>query len=198
MPGGLHTMDTTQALPTNPPEEKRTLRDWLAENNPPPGMTSDICTMRCLVALGCTERGWDPGSAGRTPMTRSQLVELMQGAKDRWRAVQAEHGIAAGQEHWMPIFPADKMLYAIIARKPEPGQIAKFTADMMEGALAAMGGERNTMRLTLQTQMLKDCTVFPDASRQHAVYTTYGGLQQELANKVQRLASEAVEEILGK
>ena len=182
--------------PQDASEEKRTLREWLKDNNPPPGLVSDICTFRALVALGCTMRGWDPGSAGHTPMTRAQLHDLVSSAHALWKKTLADNKIS--QEHWAPILPADGMLFAMIIKKPESGAVVRYQDEMLNGAMAAATGQRDGLRSALQMQMLNECALFPELDARTRVFSTYGALGIEFATKCNRLAGEAVEEILGK
>lgn len=189
----ITTLPTMEDAATEP---KRTLREWLKENNPPGGLTSEICTMRCLVALGCTMRKADPAAAGRALFTRAELTTLMQEAHDLWKKTLADNKVS--QEHWAPILPSDGMLFAMIIKKPEAAEVVRFQDEMLNGAMAAATGDRSAMRTNLLSQMLRDCVLYPDLATQTQVMGTYGGLQSEFSTKCQRLASEAVEDILGK
>lgn len=179
-----------------PDIERKTIREWLAENDAPPELVSEVCPMRSLVALACAIKGLDPGAAARHKVSRDELISVMREAKAHYDQVLVAAEIGADQAHWAPILPATGMLFAIIAKKPSAGMIQRIQDAVMAAAMdqeAARG-----LRTTLLTQMLAQCTLYPLPAERDKVYNTYGGLKLELATKVQRLGSEAVEEIVGK
>ena len=176
------------------PLPKKTLRAWLEDNDVAPELTSEICPMRSLVAMGCTMRRYDPGLAGRTLMDRNEVVQLMQEARDEHlRIINSQK--PALPEHHAPILSADGMLFAMVIKKPQPCQIEKINSTIFN---AAVSQERDGMKLTMMSSMLATCTLFPESGHVHHVFTTYGGLSQEFANKCMALGRQAVEEIVGK
>ncbi len=188
---------TPAITPVNPPSDKppavkKTLRAWLEENDVAPELCSDICPMRSLIALGCTMRRYDPGLAGRTLMDRDEVVQMMQDARAQHLEILAKEKLP---EHHAPILSADGMLFAMIIKKPQPGQIEKINSTIFN---AAVSQERDGMKLTMMSSMLATCTLFPEPGHVHHVFTTYGGLSQEFANKCMALGRQAVEEILGR
>jgi hypothetical protein len=177
-----------------PPLPKKTLRAWLEDNDVAPELTSEICPMRSLVAMGCTMRRYDPGLAGRTSMDRDEVEQLMREARDEHLRIINAHKPPL-PEHHAPILTADGMLFAMVIKKPQPGQIEKINSTIFN---AAVSQERDGMKLTMMSSMLATCTLFPDVGHVHKVFIEYGGLSQEFANKCMALGRQAVEEIVGK
>lgn len=189
----LSTQESPSLSMAKVPEERKTLNKWLEEDDAPEHLVSEICPMRSLVALGCTMRKVDPGTAGyKDKLTRSELVALMEEAHALHLDLIAKAGLP---EHHAPIFPADGMLFAMVVKKPPPGQIEKITNSIMGAALAQ---DRDGVKMSLMSQMLASCILFPDVGHYHTIFTTYGGLNQEFANKCMALGRQAVEEIVGK
>jgi hypothetical protein len=190
------TIPSTQGntpVPPKPLEERKTLRQWLEEDNPPEHLVSEICPMRSLVALGCTINKLDPGTANyKDKLTYSELVTLMESARAFHLEMIGKLGLA---EHQAPIIPADGMLFAMIIKKPEGAQVMKINDSIMSAAVAQ---DREGVKSSMMGVMLSSCTLYPDVTHRHAVFKDYGGLSQEFANKCMMLGRQSVDEIVGK
>lgn len=190
------TTDTNSAKqPTNASEERKTLRVWLEENDPPAGLVDDLFTMRALVAMGCTMLGLDPGLAARHLMTRSELVEMMTSAKAKHAEILAPKQLA---EHQAPIIPAGNLLCAMVIERPSNGQVNSITDAALEAAGNMSGEERKGLRSSMLSKVLNQCALFPPVVQRQRWFIDYGGLQLEFSNKCIALGNKAAEEVVGK
>lgn len=187
-----------EVRPSATPVERKTLRVWLEENDPPAGLTSDICPMRSLVALACTIEGYDPGTAARTLVSRDELDAMMRAARKKHLEILAENQLTAQQEHHAPILPAKSLMVAFIIKRPTAGQINSLNTAIIEGANAAAAEDGGGLKLTHMTRLLNQCVLFPPPEHRQRIFLDYGGLQLEMSNKTIALGSKAVEEIVGK